>query len=314
MTATEKRAFREAFFRKAGPNLRSALAMIDTIPGAAFYVKDAEGRFVAANRRNLDVCGIATEEEIIGLTSADIFPAPLAREYIALDRRVRESGEPAVNVTDSPTGDYSTDRLVKSVFPVWANSDLPDSDLQHSYARARNGGQCGAGAPAPDLPDSDLQHSYARARNGGQCGAGASEYRKSECIGTMCVFHQTPAQEAVPAWHGRLRTLTAWITSHCGEKITVPELARRVGTTPKGLESVFRIVLGTSVSGFVSAQRLSRARRLLETTDKTIADIAAECGYCDHSHFIKAFRARWGRPPGDYRAATRSATAGNKGK
>ena len=287
MTATEKRAFREAFFRKAGPNLRSALAMIDTIPGAAFYVKDAEGRFVAANRRNLDVCGIATEEEIIGLTSADIFPAPLAREYIALDRRVRESGEPAVNVTDSPTGDYSTDRLVKSVFPVWANSDLPDSDLQHSYARARNGGQCGAGA---------------------------SEYRKSECIGTMCVFHQTPAQEAVPAWHGRLRTLTAWITSHCGEKITVPELARRVGTTPKGLESVFRIVLGTSVSGFVSAQRLSRARRLLETTDKTIADIAAECGYCDHSHFIKAFRARWGRPPGDYRAATRSATAGNKGK
>ena len=287
MTATEKRAFREAFFRKAGPNLRSALAMIDTIPGAAFYVKDAEGRFVAANRRNLDVCGIATEEEIIGLTSADIFPAPLAREYIALDRRVRESGEPAVNVTDSPTGDYSTDRLVKSVFPVWANSDLPDSDLQHSYARARDGGQCGAGA---------------------------SEYRKSTCIGTMCVFHQTPAQEAVPAWHGRLRTLTAWITSHCGEKITVPELARRVGTTPKGLESAFRIVLGTSVSGFVSAQRLSRARRLLETTDKTIADIAAECGYCDHSHFIKAFRARWGRPPGDYRAATRSATAGNKGK
>ena len=287
MTATEKKAFREAFFRKAGPNLRSALAMIDTIPGAAFYVKDALGRFVAANRRNLDVCGIATEEEIIGLTSADIFPAPLAREYIALDRRVRESGEPAVNVTDSPTGDYSTDRLVKSVFPVWANSDLPDSDLQHSYARARNGGQCGAGA---------------------------SEYRKSACIGTMCVFHQTPAQEAVPAWHGRLRTLTAWITSHCGEKITVPELARRVGTTPKGLESAFRIVLGTSVSGFVSAQRLSRARRLLETTDKTIADIAAECGYCDHSHFIKAFRARWGRPPGDYRAATRSATAGNKGK
>ena len=313
MTATEKRAFREAFFQKAGPNLRSALAMIDTIPGAAFYVKDALGRFVAANRRNLDVCGIATEEEIIGLTSADVFPAPLAREYIALDRRVRESGEPAVNVTDSPTGDYSTDRLVKSVFPVWANSDLPDSDLQHSYARARDGAHGGG-----EGQHSDLRDSYAGARDGAHGGGEVSEYCKSEfqpeCIGTMCVFHQTPAQEAVPAWHGRLRTLTAWITSHCGEKITVPELARRVGTTPKGLESAFRIVLGTSVSGFVSAQRLSRARRLLETTDKTIADIAAECGYCDHSHFIKAFRARWGRPPGDYRAATRSATAGNKGK
>jgi transcriptional regulator GlxA family with amidase domain len=125
----------------------------------------------------------------------------------------------------------------------------------------------------------------------------------------MCVFYQTPAQEAVPAWHGRLRSLTEWIAAHCEEKITVPDLARRVGTTPKSLESAFRIVLGTSVSGFVATQRLSRARRLLETTDKTIAAIAAECGYCDHSHFIKAFRGRWGRPPGEYRAAIRSVSS-----
>ena len=247
MTSEEKRAFQEAFWRKAGPNVRSALAMVDTLPGACLYVKDAEGRFVAANRRNLDVCGIAREEDIIGLTSADIFPAPLARFYLALDRRVRESGEPVVNALDSPTGDYSTDRLVKSVYPLWSGK---------------------------------------------------------ECIGTMCVYVQTPAQGQVPAWHGTLRALTAWIAEHCAEKLTVPALARRAGMTPKRLEAAFQFDLGTSVASFVAAQRLARARRLLETTDKTIADIAAECGYCDHSHFVKAFRNRWGRAPGAHRRAT----------
>ena len=248
MTTAEKKRFRENFFRKAGPNLRSALAMIDTIPGACFYVKDARGRFVAYNQRGCDVIRVKDEDSIVGLTSADLFPAPLARAYTALDRRVRESGEPAVNVTDSPTGDYSTDRLVKSVYPV---------------------------------------------RSG------------KACIGTMCVFVQTPAEESVPAWHGRIREVTAWIARNPAEKITVEGLARRARMTPRQLRSAFRGILGTSVTAFVRLQRLAAARRLLETTDDTVSDIAQACGFYDHSHFANVFRRAYGRAPGACRAASR---------
>jgi len=245
MTTDEKKRFRENFFRKAGPNLRSALALIDTIPGACFYVKDARGRFVAYNRRGCDVIRVKDEDSIVGLTSADLFPAPLARAYTALDRRVRESGEPAVNVTDSPTGDYSTDRLVKSVYPV---------------------------------------------RSG------------KACIGTMCVFVQTPAEESVPAWHGRIREVTAWIARNPGERITVEGLARRARMTPRQLRGAFRGILGTSVTAFVRLQRLAAARRLLETTDDTVSDIAQACGFYDHSHFANVFRRAYGRSPGAWRA------------
>lgn len=250
MTIKEKRSFQEAFWRKAGMNLRSALAMIDTIPGAAFYVKDSEGRFIANNRRACEICGIASEDDIIGLTSADIFPPPLSRSYQELDRKVRESGKPVVKTTDSPTGDFSTDHLVKSVFPVWS-------------------------------------------RNG--------------CIGTMCVYHQTPAQEAMPAWHGRLRALTAYIVEHFDEPMTVAALARRAGMTPKSLEAAFRLTLGTSVAKFITMQRLSASRRLLENTDRSITEIAADCGFFDHSHFAKAFARRWGISPGAYRKKARGA-------
>ena len=245
MTAGEKRKFREEFWKKAGRNLRRALEMIDTIPGACYYVKDAKGRFVAANRRNCEICRVKDEESIVGLTSADIFPAPLARAYLALDRRVRESGEPVVNATDSPTGDYSTDRLVKSVYPVLADD--------------------------------------------------------GKCIGTMCVFVQTPAHERVPAWHGRIRSLTAWIAENPGEEMTLESLARRARTTPRRLREAFRGILGTSVTAFIAKQRLAAARRLLETTGKSVSDIAQECGYFDHSHFGKAFRAAYGKSPTAWR-------------
>ncbi|MBR0057443.1 MAG: helix-turn-helix domain-containing protein [Kiritimatiellae bacterium] len=247
MTADEKREFREAFWKRAGRNLRAALEMIDTIPGACSYVKDADGRFVAANRRNCEICHVKDEESIVGLTSADIFPAPLARAYLALDRRVRESGEPVVAATDSPTGDYSTDRLVKSVYPVLAEDGA--------------------------------------------------------CIGTMCVFVQTPSREQVPAWHGRIRALTAWIAENPGEEMTLEGLARRAKMTPRQLRDAFRGILGTSVTAFIAKQRLAAARRLLETTGKSVSDIAQECGYFDHSHFSKAFRAAYGKSPTAWRVS-----------
>lgn len=245
-----KGGFQEDFWRRAGRNLRAAFAMIDTLPGAAFYVKDAKGRFVAANRRNLDVCGLAREEDVIGRTSADLFPEPLARAYMELDRRVRETAEPVVKTMESPTGDFSTDRLVKSVFPVFG--------------------------------------------------------RGGRVIGTMCVYVQTPAPAAMPEWHGKLREVTSWIAANPGEPMTLSSIARRARLPPKRLEALFSEFLGTSVAKFVAVQRLSAARRMLETTDETVSSIAQTCGFYDHSHFSKAFCRKWGVSPGAYREKIRS--------
>jgi AraC-like DNA-binding protein len=40
---------------------------------------------------------------------------------------------------------------------------------------------------------------------------------------------------------------------------------------------------------------------LLETTDRTIADIACETGFYDHSHFTRTFKRIIGVSPGQYR-------------
>ena len=50
-----------------------------------------------------------------------------------------------------------------------------------------------------------------------------------------------------------------------------------------------------------NAARLNAARKLLTTTEKSVADIAVEVGFFDQSHFIKAFKRERGTTPGRYR-------------
>ena len=56
-----------------------------------------------------------------------------------------------------------------------------------------------------------------------------------------------------------------------------------------------------SLSTYITRQRIDYARYLLKNTDRSMADIASECGFFDQSHFTKSFRAVEGSPPLRYR-------------
>jgi AraC family transcriptional regulator len=47
--------------------------------------------------------------------------------------------------------------------------------------------------------------------------------------------------------------------------------------------------------------RVNRAKELLLQTDRSLLDIAMECGFFDQSHFNKTFRAATNLSPGEYR-------------
>jgi AraC-like DNA-binding protein len=49
-------------------------------------------------------------------------------------------------------------------------------------------------------------------------------------------------------------------------------------------------------------RRLALARRLLETSDRPIAEIAQTLGFADQSHLTKLFRRETGVTPGQVRA------------
>ncbi len=70
--------------------------MIDDLPDC-IYVKDAQGRFVAANLATARLMGSAAPSELLGRTDFDFYPPDLAAEYRADEEELLRSGKPLIN-------------------------------------------------------------------------------------------------------------------------------------------------------------------------------------------------------------------------
>lgn len=64
--------------------------LVDALPDT-LYVKDAQHRFLLANRAAARVMGAASEAELLGRTDADFYPADLAAQYAADEDRVLQT-------------------------------------------------------------------------------------------------------------------------------------------------------------------------------------------------------------------------------
>ena len=85
------------------------------------------------------------------------------------------------------------------------------------------------------------------------------------------------------------------------EHFTIEQLAIQFQVSPTQLKKSFRNVYGNSLYSYVRTQKMLSAARLLQDTDRTILDIAGECGYDNGSKFYKAFRSVMGVSTRDFR-------------
>ena len=98
-----------------------------------------------------------------------------------------------------------------------------------------------------------------------------------------------------------LRELQTWIADHLGDDLSVPALARRAGMSPRNFSRAFRREIGTTPAAYVEAQRVEGARRLLETAEASVAEVAATCGFGRVETMHRAFRRGVRVTPGQYR-------------
>lgn len=77
-------------------------------------------------------------------------------------------------------------------------------------------------------------------------------------------------------------------------------ISRMLHVAPRTLQRALHAE-GTSFSEVLTAARLAEARRLLATTTMSVADVGYHLGYSYPPNFVRAFQARTGMSPGDYR-------------
>ncbi|MET4898661.1 GlxA family transcriptional regulator [Sphingomonadaceae bacterium jetA1] len=93
--------------------------------------------------------------------------------------------------------------------------------------------------------------------------------------------------------------------------LSVADIAGRMNISKRQLERRFQTALDLSPQVAFMDLRLTLARHLLETTDRSITTIAVACGFCDSSHMSRMFRRRFGHSPFETRSSRSAAdTAG----
>lgn len=92
-----------------------------------------------------------------------------------------------------------------------------------------------------------------------------------------------------------------YIQDHYAEPLSAGTLAQQVYLGRTRLYEVFFQVFGVSVGEYLTRYRMTRAKDLLLNTDDSVQLIAEKVGYASASAFTRAFHARAGRSPGQYR-------------
>ena len=106
-----------------------------------------------------------------------------------------------------------------------------------------------------------------------------------------------------------IRDLQHWIVEHPDEDHAVERLAARVAMSPRHFARVFRDEVGCTPAGYVERVRVEVARRLLETTDSGIDEIARTAGFGTAETIRRAFGRRVGTSPTEYRDRFRPSRA-----
>jgi AraC-like DNA-binding protein len=111
-------------------------------------------------------------------------------------------------------------------------------------------------------------------------------------LGALDASRVRPDREVAWAWRELLRTDGA---------VPVARLAEETGWSRRHLLTRFRTQVGLAPKAAGRVLRFNRAAGLLATAPSgTIADLAARCGYADHAHLDREFRALAGCTPTRY--------------
>lgn len=88
----------------------------------------------------------------------------------------------------------------------------------------------------------------------------------------------------------KLEKVFSYINTHYSEKIELHNLAELVYMSPNYFSSFFKQCTGFSPIEYLNKMRVSEAIKLMKNTDKTIAEIALDCGFNNLANFNKIFR------------------------
>jgi AraC family transcriptional regulator len=104
-----------------------------------------------------------------------------------------------------------------------------------------------------------------------------------------------------PMRRSALDRVTGYMLAHLHEDIRLNDLAALANVSKYHFLRMFARATGQTPHRYLTCMRMQRAAELLGDNDKTVLQIAVECGYQSPGQFAAAFRRQYGVSPTEYR-------------
>ncbi len=115
-------------------------------------------------------------------------------------------------------------------------------------------------------------------------------------------YESTPAQLDTQKSYNRLRPVLEYIELHyTEEQFSLDRLASLVHMNRTYFSTFFKKIMQTGVFDYINRLRVEHACVLLTGTEKSITEIALECGFENVSYFNRRFKQQLGLAPGKFR-------------
>ena len=98
----------------------------------------------------------------------------------------------------------------------------------------------------------------------------------------------------------KIRKAKDIIIARMAEPPSLQELADEIGLNIKKLKEGFKQIYGDSVFSFLFDYKMEVARKLLEAGNDNVNEVGHKVGYSTSSHFIAAFKKKYGTTPKKY--------------
>ena len=112
----------------------------------------------------------------------------------------------------------------------------------------------------------------------------------------------TPAHDRMSA-RVEIGRAVEYMHTNIGRKIVIDELAKAACMSPSHFSRVFKTETGKSPLDYLNGVRMERAKKLLKAGDKSITEIALECGFGSPAYLSASFRKEFKITPSGFRQA-----------
>lgn len=150
----------------------------------------------------------------------------------------------------------------------------------------------------------DLMVAIIRQQTGShEIAAKVSELMVCERIRSTRDPQRIPLRQQIGTSQPKLTEVVTLMENNLEEPLSKEELAQFIHVSVRQLERLFQEYLKCTPNAYYLELRLQRARQLLLSTEQSIIDVAAACGFVSVTHFTHRYREYFGTTPGRERRA-----------